>query len=253
VNAVVCEPARAASEPAVLPIATAIAVAAHVALAAFLPAHAPSPGPTPPPLEVELAPPRHEPPPVPAPPPLIEAERTTPVVRTRGAPRPAAAGRLVAARETAAPNDAPLDFVTDPAASSYGFGVVSRGGTAGAGERAVPGVPAATPAPPVPKPVGPELVRPDDLSERPKLSVDDPCRGFYPATASVDSAEAVVRVVVDEQGGVRSVVVVSEAPGNEGFGRAASSCLRGQRFSIPRGRGGRAVATSTTIRVRFAR
>ena len=92
-----------------------------------------------------------------------------------------------------------------------------------------------------------------DLSEKPRLLADDPCRGFYPAGAGVDSAAAVVRVVIEPSGRVREVTLLSEAPAGEGFGAAARQCIRRQRFSAPRDQEGRAVATATTIRVRFDR
>jgi hypothetical protein len=127
---------------------------------------------------------------------------------------------------TAAPSpaaDAPLDFVTDPNGASYGFGVVSRRGTS-AGEGAGGKDPAQGAA--VAAPAAPALTPAADLAEKPHLLVDDPCRGFYPASASVDSAAAVVRVVVATNGRVRDVTLLSEAPPGEGFGAAARQCIR---------------------------
>ncbi|HVU05695.1 MAG TPA: hypothetical protein VHE30_28295 [Polyangiaceae bacterium] len=257
-SATLAMPDRTAHEPEVLPVALALAGALHVALAVLTPSHAAERPATPPPLEVELAPPKAERPP-PPPPPTATTEPEPAHAAPKGkapppeAPRPAAAGRLLTATEPAPPGDAPLDFVTDPAGTSYGFGVVSRGGTATGEGKAAPAVHTDLPPAPAAKPAAPELVRPEDLSERPRLSSDDPCRGYYPATATVDSAEAVVRVVVDERGGTKSVVVVSEDPRGEGFGSAARQCIGRQRFSAPRDREGRAVSTATTIRVRFVR
>jgi len=245
-------------EPSVLPIALSMAIGVHVALGMLAPSHAEATSAPAVPLEVELAPPRPEPPPAP---PKSEPEpdpapvRPAPAARNTPAraPAPRAAGKLLTAEASAADSDAPLDFVTDPNGTSYGFGVVSRGG-AGTGEGTkgpVAGT-TATPAVAVPK-AAPALTPSEDLSEKPRLLAEDPCRGYYPRAASVDSASAVVRVVLEASGQVRNIDLLSETPPGEGFGNAARLCLKQQRFSSARDRTGRAVATATTIRVRFER
>lgn len=238
-------------EPDVLPIALSVAVAVHVALGWLAPRDETLPEPPPAPLEVDLGPP---PPPAAPPDPISAPVRDpAPAVR-RVAPTPtkAVAGKILAveSRLTRDGADAPVDFVTDPNGRSYGYGVVTRGGTSPAG-----GAKAESPAPAPAAPVAsaPGLAGPADLSERPHLGVDDPCRGFFPAAASADAAAAVLRVVVEPSGKVRAVTVVSETPSGQGFGAAARQCLRGQRFSIPRDHDGNAVAAATTVRVRFDR
>jgi TonB family protein len=127
--------------------------------------------------------------------------------------------------------------------------VVSRGGTtSGEGAKTAVTAAAAPSAPPAPV-----LASAGDLSERPHLLVDDPCRGFFPVSANADSATAVVRVVIEANGKVRAVTLVEETPAGQGFGIAARQCMRAQRFSAPLDHDGRAVATATTIRVHFER
>lgn len=245
-------------EPHVLPLALTLALSGHLVLAVLSPSGTPATTTVLPPLEVELASkpaPPPPPPPAPAPEPAApEPAHTaarTPHPGARAA-APAAAGKLVGAQGPTSDDDAPLDFVNDPNGGAYGFGVVSRGGTGtGEGKAEVAAAPPVVPAAP-PRTV-PAIASADDLSEKPRLRVEDPCRGFYPASALVDSASAVVRVVVEASGTVRDVSIVSESPAGEGFGAAARQCLRQQRFSAARDREGRSVATATTIRVRFER
>jgi TonB family protein len=234
-------------EPAVLPFALALAFGAHLAVAWLTPSSDDLPEPPPAPLEVVL-----NEPPVPPPKPMRERvpEAVTPLRRGVVA-APAKAAKLLTAEPAVAPTVAggPLDFVSGAAGKGYGFGVVSVGGTtSGEGVKA-----AGTAALVSSAPLAPALVGAADLSERPHLLVDDPCRGFFPGGANADSATAVVRVVIEASGKVRTVTLVEEAPAGQGFGAAARQCVRAQRFSVPRDHDGRAVATATTIRVRFER
>jgi protein TonB len=235
-------------EPNVLPFALTLAIAVHGAIAWFTPSHTEWVEPPPAPLDVELAPPPEAPKPDPTPPELRPQRATA--TRVVQAPAKAAAGRLLTAEPSPSHTDtnAPLDFVTDPDGKSYGFGVVSRGGTS-AGE----GVKTAVTTAVAPAPVAPSLAAPADLAEKPHLLAEDPCRGFYPGGASIDAAAAVVRVIIEPSGKVRDVTLVSETPAGEGFGAAARQCIRQQRFSPPRDHDGHGVATATTIRVRFDR
>jgi hypothetical protein len=238
-------------EPVILPFALALAVGAHAAVAWFTPADDDLPEPPMAPLEVELNAPPAPPKPQPVPEPAPVTPQAAVARRVVAAPARAAAGKLLTAVAPAvnAGADAPIDFVTDPNGSSYGFGVVSRGGTSpGEGSKGT----STTVAPPTSAPP-PALASAGDLSERPRLVVDDACRGFFPEQATADSAAAVVRVVIEPSGKVRSVTLLEETPSGQGFGTAARSCIRAQRFSIPRDREGRAVATATAIRVRFER
>src|SRR5262249_12676332 len=157
--------------------ALSLAAGVHLAIAALVPERRPARSEIAPPLEVELAPAKPEPPapPPPAPAPT-EAASVTRAPRATAVARRAAAGGVLTAPPPTAPNDAPLDFVTDPNGGAYGFGVVSRGGTAtGEGNHGAAPVPAV--ARPVLAPPKEPLASPTDLSEKPRLLVQDPCRG----------------------------------------------------------------------------
>src|SRR4051812_42936308 len=103
--------------------------------------------PTPPPMIVELAPPPAvEPPKAPEPPKEMAPEspaKMAPAPRLAAhappvqAPAAARAGALLTAKDdTSKPSDAPpVDFVTEPSGTTYGGGVVARGGTADFGVR----------------------------------------------------------------------------------------------------------------------
>jgi periplasmic protein TonB len=68
----------------------------------------------------------------------------------------------------------------------------------------------------------------------------------------IDDLTVSIRVVVDEEGVVESVIVLAD-PGH-GFGQAAVACARRTRFTPARDREGRPVgATSPPILVRFTR
>jgi hypothetical protein len=251
-------PISGPAESPVLPLTVSIAIGLHVVLALFAPASAKPLAHVLPSMEVELAPPappkseRIEPPkPEPAEPPKTPPPRVAAAPR---APAPAAAGKLLTAEPTAQPSDAPLDFVTDPNGGSYGFGVVARGGSKEPREGVSAPVPASprVAAAPVQK-AGDGLTAAADLSEKPHLVNDDPCAGFYPADAIVDSAFAVVRVIVESDGRTRDVRLLSETPTDQGFGTAARRCLTGQRWAPAKNHDGLAVPTATTFRVRFSR
>jgi hypothetical protein len=239
-------------EPEVLPFALALAVAAHVAIAWLTPAYEDLPEPPPLPLEVDLNPQRVSPPKPVSVPEAVHTAKDVPAARHVAAPAKAAAGKLLTALAPPvnAGDAAPIDFVTDPNGKSYGFGVVSRGGTSLGEGNASTAIVGASPGP---QASAPALANAADLSERPRLLVDDPCRGSFHDGATSDSAAVVVRVVIEPSGKVRTVTLVEETPSGQHFGAAARSCIRAQRFSIPRDHDGRAVATATNIRVRFER
>jgi protein TonB len=250
-------PISGPAESPVLPLTVSIAIGLHVALALFAPASSVPLARLHPTMEVDLTPPAPKPPaPEPPRPEPIEPEKAPPPRATAPprAPAPAAAGKLLTAEPAAQPSDEPLDFVTDPNGGSYGFGVVARGGSKEPSEGL------STPLPASPQPAGAPIQKPGDgltaladLSEKPHLVNDDPCAGFYPGDAIVDSAFALVRVIVESDGRTRNVQLLSETPAAQGFGAAARRCLSGQRWSPAKNHDGRAVPTATTFRVRFRR
>lgn len=185
-----------------------------------------------------------------------EEPRSTAHAAPASAPRAARAGALMAAKETApsAKQEELVDFVTDPNGTTYGSGVVARGGTADHGERGaiargVGNAPArnVSPAP------GEGLALVSNLSRRAALEASNPCAGFYPSEASADSGAVTLTLVVRGDGGVASAAVVSEMPAGQGFAKAARSCMQQQRFEPALDKSGNAVAAATTIKVRFTR
>jgi protein TonB len=206
--------------------------------------------------ELEIAPP---PPPEPEPkeiePPAPEAPAAPiPAARPASAPAAARAGSLVTAKSDAPTKEAPVDFVTDPNGTSYGSGVVARGGTSDHGEGG--GVAGARKGPPVagtPAPQGAGIVPAENLSRRPTLNEANACRGFYPREASVDQGRVTIKVVVRPRGEVASISVLSESPVGEGFGRAARACLQRKRFEPGLDKEGAPVLSATTFQVRFER
>jgi protein TonB len=208
--------------------------------------------------EVELPPP--PPPPEPAKVAAPEPEESeAPTAKPTAAPPPQAAraGALLTAKESApsAKNDELVDFVTDPGGTSYGSGVVARGGTAdhGAHGASAAGV-GSTPAPTrAAAPPGDGLVLAANLSRRATLNEPDACAGFYPSEADVDSGVVTLTVVVRADGNVTSTAVLSETPSGQGFGKAARACLQRKHFEPSLDRAGNVVAAATSIRLRFSR
>lgn len=211
--------------------------------------------------EVDLppaAPPDLPPEPQKIPEPKAEEAAPTKAAAAVQAPQAARAGALVTAKEEApsAKQSEVVDFVTDPSGTSYGSGVVARGGTA---DRGVRGATAAGVATGAPRAVGsgpPQdgaLVDAANLSRRAELAEANACAGYYPSDANADSGLVTVAVVVRANGAAASVAVVSENPVGQGFGKAARACLQSQRFVPALDRAGGAVAAATTIRLRFVR
>ena len=212
-----------------------------------------------PPVEVELA--FREPPPPPplapeppAPEPAEAVQKTVIAARPAAAPAAAKAGAvLTAAPDAPEPtSDEPFDFTSDPTSTVYGAGVVAVGGTAtygvrGAQAAGTSNVPMAT------APKGDGLTAVSDLSERPRLRADDPCRGYFPRNALSDVATATVRVVIGKRGNVSSASVVSETPRGQGFGSAARTCMLEQVFSPALDRAGAPAATALNVNVKFTR
>jgi TonB family protein len=242
-------------------VAVLVALMAHLGLAtvaARTPHAAPPP---PPPVDVELA--FREPPPEPPPPPPepVEAEAPKPApapkpVAARPAPPPPAAkaGAVLTAAPDPAPTPGepePFDFTSDPNSHVYGSGVVAVGGTAthGLDGARVGGTGQA----PAPSAKGDGLTPASDLSQKPRLTSADPCRGYFPPSAHDDVASVSVRVVIGKNGSVSNASVVSESPAGQGFGTAAQRCMRSQTFVPALDRAGNAAATALNVNVRFSR
>jgi outer membrane biosynthesis protein TonB len=240
-------------------IAALLALAAHVGFALWAPEHVPAPRVAPPPVEVEIA--LREPPPPPpeaVAPPVAEPAPPAPraAAPKAAAPPPAAKAAAVMTAVPSAPepkaSDEPFDFTSDPTSTVLSSGVVAVGGTgthglAGAQLGGRGTEPLAAPA------RGEGLTAAGDLSQSPRLRAVDPCRGYFPTSARDDVAMAVVRVVVNREGVAQSVSVVSETPVAQGFGAAARTCMREQRFVPALDRQGRPAATAVNVNVKFSR
>jgi periplasmic protein TonB len=210
------------------------------------------------PLEVELAPPEPPAPEPPAPPKTEEPVQRAAVARPASVapPEPARAGALVTAKEDPTPTpdaEEPVDFTNDPSALGFGAGVVAIGGTAKVGLAQAQPSPAPSAPPATPGAVGDALTPASDLSRKPSLGESDPCRGFFPSTASDDVATAAVMVTIGRSGAVSAVQLLSESPSKQGFGSAARACMGGKRFSPGLDRDGRPTATKIRVNVRFSR
>ncbi len=220
---------------------------------------------TAPPVEVEL--PLVEPAPeVPEtmepPKPSPSRDSVRPLTRA-AAPAPAAAQApavrtALPTAEPANPN-VPFDFTSDPNSTSFGVGVVAVGGRATRGlAGATQGGTSSKPTKPGPAKHaqanrGGGLVPLADLARLPRLPASDPCSGYFPSGASHDAATVAIRVVLTEQGNVRSASIVSESVPGQGFGRAARTCMLQQRFSPGLDRTGRPRATAVAVNVHFRR
>jgi len=239
--------------------AAALALVAHSALATYALGHVREITRDPAPLAVEFLdaePPPPPPPPAPEPEAPAAAERTA---MPAASPPPAArAANLVTAKEdvpSAQTPDEPVDFTTDPNGTSFGGGVVARGGTADFGVKgavAGPARPAVTQARPTAT-TGGDLVPLANLSRKPALGESDPCRGFFPSSAQDDAASAGVFVVLSKTGKVTSARVVTESPAGQGFGAAARACMLSKSFVPALDRSGNPAATSLRVNVRFRR
>lgn len=247
-------------------LAVSVACMTHVALASYTPdAHSVRP-PMEPPLELEFV--TEEPPPPPPPLPTSEPPVVEPAPRAPAAakpvaapaappPPPAAAPAVVTAKELEPAQASPdmLDFTSDPNATALSSGVVAVGGKGDRGARnaslAAPQVTSARPA--VAGGGGEELTQLGDLSRKPSLGVDDPCRGFFPSGALDNSAKVSLMVVIKKDGSVKSTSLANESPAGQGFGAAAQACMKKQRFVPALDRQGQLAATAMRVNVRFNR
>jgi outer membrane biosynthesis protein TonB len=195
-------------------------------------------------MPVELPPPEPEqaPEPEPAPPPPRVAKPAA------AALPPAAAGALHTARDDTPDPAEPVRFAVDPNGGAYGFGVVaaggSRNGQAGGSGSVPTAAPTAAPAAPA---------RPRAFAVPPRLEENDPCRGFFPASASVDRGEVTVALRIGADGAVQRVSVQRELPAGQGFGASATRCLEAKRFIPARDENDREVIAEAPVTVRFSR
>ncbi|MCC6215705.1 MAG: TonB family protein [Polyangiaceae bacterium] len=211
-----------------------------------------------PPVTVELAappsppPPKDEPPPPPPPrpeSPPAEVAARAPRPAAGPPPRPAApALRLAGAAEApaGAPAEAAPPEPEDAPAGAAGDGVP------GGGPGSVPGGVPASPPPRRAAPPPPREVAVGELADRPRPPrLDAALRARYPEGARRRGVSGVAVVVarIDADGVARQVSVASET--EPGFGRACEATVRGSRWSSPRDRGGRSVATKVRYTCRF--
>lgn len=252
-----------------LSIAVVAALALHGALAITLRAEHARAAPPPPPTELELEeapepeppPPEPEPEPAPEEAPKIAAPAAAAPAPKAAAPAAAKAAPLLTANDDpkSAKDDEPVSFVSDPNGTTYGSGVVAKGGTAdvGANGAKAGGVTSGTGNSTTPTAkalaTGEALVPASDLSRAPSLPGADVCKGFFPASADDDVATVSLVVVVKPSGDVASASIASEAPKAQGFGQAARSCLLTKRFIPALDQSGKAVSTATKVTVRFSR
>jgi TonB family protein len=238
-----------------------IALGAHVLAAGLALGEHRAPPPPLPALEVELTAP--EPPPAPAmlpAPPEARPVEHTPVAKAAAAapPEPAHVGALVTAKADPEPSktaDEPVDFTNDPSALGFGSGVVAIGGRAevGSAHAQLSSAPASTGTRLSPHPTGDALTPASDLSQKPSLGENDPCRGYFPAAATDDVATAAVTVTIGKNGAVSGVQLLSESPPNQGFGAAARACMGSKHFSPGLDRDGNPTRTAIRVNIRFTR
>ncbi len=209
----------------------------------------------------------NEPPPPPLPRDVPEPE-TAEAQPTKAEPKlarvePARAAQAPRAPQATTPSEAkpaaPLDLsgvtLTNDDGPSFGMalgngrafeGPIGNGRGVSAREGAMPS------AAPSVAPIGPTLVAAADLSERPTPpGLDAALRKNYPRDARERGigGSARVRARVEPSGNVRQIRVESES--FAGFGEACRRTLEGSRWSAPRDREGRAVATEIRYTCRF--
>lgn len=206
----------------------------------------------PPPLPRDEPEPEAPEPPVAKPEPKLARIEPTRSPQTARAPQPAAPA---SDPKPAAPLDLSGVTLTNDEGPSFGMalgngrafeGPIGNGRAVTAREGAMP----PTTAPVVP--AGPALVAAADLSERPTPpGLEAALRKNYPRDARQRGigGSARVRARVEPSGNVRQIRVESES--FAGFGEACRRTLEGSRWSSPRDREGRAVATEIRYTCRF--
>ncbi len=240
-------------------LAFCVSLGVHGVAYASLATHAPEPAarelvsevsievkPAPPP-PVEAPVPPAEPPPVPtvaaAPPTRVASVAPAAAPTANPAPVPAAAAPLDLSGVTLT-NDTGSGF-----AMPTGDGSALRGPIGALGSRA-PATPVAAPSTTLP--TAPTLVPVGDLSEHPQPpALAGLLRANYPNEARQRGLRgtASVRARIDLDGLIRSARLLSEtAPG---FGSACRRTVLGSRWSAPRDKNGRAVATEIVYTCHF--
>ncbi|MGC4093475.1 MAG: TonB family protein [Polyangiaceae bacterium] len=194
----------------------------------------------------------------PEPEPAPEADAPKPVAKiARAEPTPAAPAATAPAKSEAPPSAAPLDLsgVTLTNDQGSGFGMALGNGQAFNGPIGNGRVAARSETVTAPKPVapsGPLLVAASDLSARPvPPALDGSLRQNYPRDAKERAIGGSAKVMarIDPDGSVRQIRVENES--FPGFGEACRKTLQGSRWSAPRDREGRAVATEIRYTCRF--
>lgn len=219
-----------------------------------------------PPIVMIEPPPKEEPPP-PPPPPEPEPEPVKPAAPVvekpaEAAPPPAAAkvGSLLTATDDSKndPDEGATKFLSDENGNEYGSGTAAIGGTA---DQAGPGAkkdgkeggtgtkPGGTGTNVAAVQTGPAV----DLSKAASLTVDNPCKGFFPGDADDDLARVEVLVTVKPDGTVGNVSVLNENPKGQGFGKAARTCMLSARFNAALGKDGKPISATQQFNIRFTR
>lgn len=85
------------------------------------------------------------------------------------------------------------------------------------------------------------------------LTASSPCRGFFPAQATVTSGAVQISVHVDATGHATLSRLLMELPLGQGFGPAARACAAALRFAPAVNREGIAVAGEARLELRFSR
>lgn len=187
---------------------------------------------------------------LPSPSPRESRPRSTPT----SSPRAPGSVLTTTSDSPAPPFEAPVRFVTGAEGSSFGHGVVARGGRP-EGDGGGPGTRSSGDVRPTG--TGSEgalaITPAGDLSRLPTLGEADPCRGYFPSEAVSDRAEVTVFVVVRGDGRVARLELIEETPPGQGFGRAAQQCLKNKRFRGALDREGRPATAAARTRIRFSR
>jgi protein TonB len=219
------------------------------------------------PAIVMIEPPKEEPPP---PPPAPEPEpepvkQTAPVEnktqKEEAAPPPLAkVGQMLTAPDDSKndPDEGAVKFLSDENGNEYGSGTAGIGGTADKGEKGGKkngvengtGTKEGAKGPPGPAvQTGPTV----DLSKAASLTVDNPCKGFFPGDADDDLARVEVLVTVKPDGSVGNVSVLNENPKGQGFGKAARTCMLSAKFNAALGKDGKPISATQQFNIRFTR
>lgn len=232
-----------------LALAVVASLAAHGIAYASL-AYVPERAPAPPPSRVsfrvaEPAPP--PPPPKPAEPEPVNAAPPPPKAAPAEPPPPEAPAPVDLTGVTLTNDSGTARFAT-----IVGNGAAMDGPIAAIRTARAPAPPAPPSARPAPARVETPVLALSDLSEKPVApDLGAILRQHYPADARTRGigGSASVEARIDADGRVRSVTVASET--FAGFGEACKKTLVGSRWSAPRDRDGRAVATRIRYTCRF--